>query len=103
MKFRITAGELAKQYVELGQYFFCDTLARLKSGYKTISSENVVEQFVKAKPERFYKSVLDTRHFGTTVSTPMYQKYFAAANPRLNLLKSIPPEHEFEMERIRKG
>ena len=92
----ITAGELAALYVEIGQYFLCDTLARLAPGWRPASSAQVIEQFVKAKPERFYTGALQTRNFGCTVTSPMKMKYCRCANPRLNLLKSIPPEHEFE-------
>jgi len=102
-KLHITAGELATLYVEIGQYFLCDTLARLAPGWRPVS-EQVIEQFVKAKPERFFTDVLETRNFNYTVTSPMKMKYFRTSNPRLNLLKSIPPEHEFEfpMEKITK-
>lgn len=105
-KLHITAGELATLYVDLGQYFLCDTLARLAPGWRPVSSARVIEQFVKAKPERFYTDVLETWNFNDavtcTVISPMKMKYFRTTNPRLNLLKSIPPEHEFEfpMEKI---
>lgn len=92
----ITAGELAELYPEIGQYFLCDTLARLAPGWRPASSAQVIEQFVKAKPERFYTDALQKRHFGSTVTSPMKMKYFRTTNPRMNLLKSFPPEHEFE-------
>lgn len=95
-KLHITAGELAVLYVDIGQYFLCDTLARLAPGWRPVSSADVIEQFVKAKPERFYTGVLQTRNFNHTVTSPMKMKYFNTTNPRLNLLKAIPPEHEFE-------
>lgn len=98
----ITAGELAALYVEIGQYFLCDTLARLAPGWRPASSTQVIEQFVKAKPERFYQDCVRTENYGSTVSTPMKMKYVNTTNPRRNLLKSIPPEYEFEfhMEKI---
>jgi hypothetical protein len=101
----ITAGELAKIYARKETYFFCDMLSLMKPGYRPVSSLQVIEQFVKAKPDRFYQDTLarcEAREAFSTVSSPMKMKYYKQGNPRLNLLKAIPPDYvlEFQMEKI---
>lgn len=100
--YRISVADFRDAYLDAradndghGEVFFCWVLERCVRGYAPVSSRQVIQQFVKAKPERFMKDYNN----GVIITHLMKSKYRDVRDPRLALLNSLPDKHilEFEM------
>ena len=99
--YRISVAEFRDAYLDAradndgqGEVFFCWVLERCVRGYAPVSSRQVIQQFVKAKPERFMKD------YNVVIITHLLKsKYRDVRDPRRALLNSLPDNHilEFEM------
>ena len=99
--YRISVADFRDAYLDAradndghGEVFFCWVLERCVRGYAPVSSRQVIQQFVKAKPERFMKDCNVV-----IITYLMKSKYRDVRDPRRALLNSLPDNHilEFEM------
>ena len=96
---KIACRELTELYISAKQgkgvrsAWICHVLAENFGGdddYHPKSLE-VIQQFKDVLPNRFMKR----RICGSLITTQLRQKYVDVADPRLSLLKAIPPDHVF--------
>ena len=93
--FQITAKELLEAYIPYKEKcernahtpYLCFLIKEL-AGWCHNDSD-VINQFVLVKPERF------TKIWSNSITLKMRAKYSNVRDPRLSLLKSIPPDHVF--------
>lgn len=91
--FQITAKELLAAYIPYGEKrawttpYLCFLIKEL-AGWCPDDTD-VINQFVLVKPERF------NNDWSNSITRRMHKKYRDVRNPRLSLLKSIPPDHVF--------
>ena len=93
--FQITAKELLEAYIPYKEKrernartpYLCFLIKEL-AGWCPNDSD-VINQFVLVKPERFIKM------WSNSITLKMRAKYRDVRDPRLSLLKSIPPDHVF--------
>ena len=99
IEIKITCRELTELYISAKQcqvvrsFWICQVLAENfgDDGDYHPKSLEVIQQLKDVLPNRFMKR----RICGSLITTQLRQKYVDVADPRLSLLKAIPPDHVF--------
>lgn len=95
LEYKITAAELRNAYIAKKQIFpyrvvyICHLLRDMVSTYSPASHE-VIDELIKAKPERFV-----THDVGASLGNYFKQKYSTVKDPRLSFLNAIPDDYVF--------
>ena len=101
--YEITVADFRKVYLKYcetnNEKYFCFALNDCVRGYRPISSKNVIEQFVKVKPERFCNP--ESGLYYGIITSAMKSKYANVKDPRLALLNSMPDDHVLKFEMFR--
>lgn len=93
--YKITAAELRNAYIAKKQIFpysvvyICHLLRDMVSTYSPVSHE-VIDELIKAKPERFVK-----HDAGASLGNYFKQKYSEVQDPRLSFLNAISDDYVF--------
>ena len=94
-EYKLTAAELRDAYIAKKQIFpysvvyICHLLRDMVSTYSPVSHE-VIDELIKAKPERFVK-----HDAGASLGNYFKQKYSTVQDPRLSFLNSISDDYVF--------
>ena len=94
-EYKITAAELRNAYIAKKKtipgctVYICHLLQDLVSNYRP-QSDAVIDELIKAKPERFVK-----HDAGASLGNYFKQKYSIVQDPRLSFLNSISDDYVF--------
>lgn len=94
-EYKITAAELRNAYIAKKKtipgrtVYICHLLRDMVSTYSPVSHE-VIDELIKAKPERFVK-----HDAGDSLDNYFKQKYSIVQDPRLSFLNAIPDDYVF--------